>query len=500
MNTQPNDNNVSIMELPAIISLLCERANYPLLPEAKGTVSLFVRYLRRKAERGLAIIYTVDDVPTKGLPGQPGQTAAHKAHAKNPNRSVSLTLDEQALDGARIRFSASQAQQTPLVVQASGVLNADELGLSLQTFPADDRLPMLAASCDTTPQGPLFRALEGAAQATLGSTAWHLSSAEAIPVRYKPANRCVIRYNLTVEQDEPSTRRTLAIFGKVYTNPEQARSVYALTRKLYDEQGEDTTHRPILPRPLGISEELGLTFNEAVMPTAEGERLRTGIQALQPQVEQDRAGNITRIILPSEELQLTAQALARLHNSAVRPQQETPRSGAKEAKRARERAALIAARNPTQAAEVQSLAQELATRLETLQPDSYRPAHGGFKASQLLFHSHEVFVVDFDGFCLADAALDVGYFLAYLRPSGLWYQRPGMRQWFTEAAEAFLHAYQQAMRNNASEETVTGIVERARLYEAALLFKIATRRVNRLNSPRPRELAAMLREITLCLS
>jgi Phosphotransferase enzyme family len=494
MNTQPNDGNVSIMDLPAIISLLCERANYPLLPEANGTVNLFVRYLRRKAERGLAVIYTVDDVPV------PGQAASHKAHAKNPNRSVSLTLDEQALDGARIRFSASQAQQTPLVVQASGVLNANELGLSLQTFPADDHLPMLAASCDTTPHGPLFQALEAAAQTVLGSNAWHLSTAEAIPVRYKPANRCVIRYNLTVEQAEPSTQRGLAIFGKVYSNPEQARSVYALTRKLYDEQGEDTTSRPMLPRPLGINEELGLTFNEAVMPTTEGETLRTGIQALQPHVEQDRAGNITSIILPSEELQLTAQALACLHNSAVRPQQETPRSGAKEAKRARERAALIAARNPTQAAEVQHLAQELATRLETLQPDSYRPAHGGFKASQLLFHSHEVFVVDFDGFCRADAALDVGYFLAYLRPSGLWYQRPGMRQWFTEAADAFLQAYQQAMRNNhASEETVTGIVERARLYEAALLFKIATRRVNRLNSPRPRELAAMLQEIALCL-
>ena len=70
MNTQPNDSNVSIMELPAIISLLCERANYPLLPEAKGTVNLFVRYLRRKAERGLAVIYTVDDVPVKGQPGQ----------------------------------------------------------------------------------------------------------------------------------------------------------------------------------------------------------------------------------------------------------------------------------------------------------------------------------------------------------------------------------------------------------------------------------------------
>jgi thiamine kinase-like enzyme len=152
------------------------------------------------------------------------------------------------------------------------------------------------------------------------------------------------------------------------------------------------------------------------------------------------------------------------------------------------------------AVDVQLLAQELGTRLATLQPDVYRPAHGGFKASQLLFHSHQVFVVDFDGFCLADAALDVGYFLAYLRPSGLWYDRPGMRQWFEEAASVFIRSYRKAMAaSGVSEAAIEGILQRSQLYEAALLLKIATRRVNRLNSPRSRELSSMLREIATCL-
>jgi len=162
---------------------------------------------------------------------------------------------------------------------------------------------------------------------------------------------------------------------------------------------------------------------------------------------------------------------------------------------------LIAGHNPDQAQEVQRLAQQLATRLETLQPDAYRSAHGGFKASQLLFHSHRVFVVDFDGFCLADPALDVGYFLAYLRPSGLWYHHPGMMPWFQAAAEVFTTAYRQAMLElGVPQDAVDGILQRSRLYEAALLFKIATRRVNRLNSPRPKELAAMLEEVAACLS
>jgi len=56
------------------------------------------------------------------------------------------------------------------------------------------------------------------------------------------------------------------------------------------------------------------------------------------------------------------------------------------------------------------------------------------------------------------------------------------------------------LERGVAPSAVDGILERSHLYEAALLFKIATRRVNRLNSPRPKELAAMLSEIARCLS
>ena len=91
--------------------------------------------------------------------------------------------------------------------------------------------------------------------------------------------------------------------------------------------------------------------------------------------------------------------------------------------------------------------------------------------------------------------------LAYLRPSGLWYQRSGMRHWFEAAAEVFTTTYRQAMLElGVANTAIEGILHRSRLYEAALLFKIATRRVNRLNSPRRKELSAMLSEIAACLA
>ncbi len=489
-----SDTTLSILELPSVLTDLFARAHRPLLAGATGPLGLFVRYLRRKPGRGLAVIYAVDEL-----------RSSHKTRANDPNRAVSLTLDEQALDGAHIRFTAEQAQHASLEILPSGVLRAQDLGISVQAFPADGSLPALAASCDTTPHSPLFTALEQAAQAQLHDATWHLVAAQAIPVRYKPANRCVIRYHLQLEQG--TTQKTLTLFGKVYADPEQASSVQALQQQLYTEQAS-TSAVPLLPRPLGIIEQLGLTINEAVQPDQEqaqdtDERwnvLRTGTRALQPHIERGRGGVITNINIPEEELRLTAQALARIHSSIVRPGEATPRTGAKEAKRARERATLIAGRNAEQAAQVQQLAQELASRLEKAQPPTYRSAHGGFKASQLLFHSRRVFVVDFDGFCLADSALDVGYFLAYLRPSALWYHKAGMRQWFESAAEIFRTTYRQAMlAHNVDQNTIDGILERSRLYEAALIFKIATRRVNRLNSPRSHELSAMLDEIALCL-
>ena len=174
-------------------------------------------------------------------------------------------------------------------------------------------------------------------------------------------------------------------------------------------------------------------------------------------------------MIPHEELGLAAQTLAHLHTSSVYPTEHVLRTGAKEAKRARERAALIAVRYPAQAMEIQVLAQQLALRLETLQPDVYRPAHGGFKPSQLLFHSQHVFVVDFDGFCLADAALDVGYFLAYLRPSGLWYGRAGMRKWFEDASDVFTGSYRQAMTEHGVPQAAIDMRSMLRKSNGSLL-------------------------------
>ena len=97
--------------------------------------------------------------------------------------------------------------------------------------------------------------------------------------------------------------------------------------------------------------------------------------------------------------------------------------------------------SPNSAPVVRRVAGTLCAALAGLPTDVLRPAHGSYKASQLMVRDGAVFLVDFDQFCLADPALDVGYFLAYLRPAGLWYHRAGRRAWFEAAAETFRTAY-----------------------------------------------------------
>lgn len=122
--------------------------------------------------------------------------------------------------------------------------------------------------------------------------------------------------------------------------------------------------------------------------------------------------------------------------------------------------------------------------------------HGSFKPSQLLVCPHDrVVVTDLDACCVADPALDLGYFLAYLRPTSRWHGNGVARAQYDNAARCFRHEYAAAVvRAGGEARDVESALARAPIYEAALLLKIATRRVHRLNSPRPHELEAIIGE------
>jgi hypothetical protein len=451
---------------------------------------LCIRYLRRRPGRGLTVLCAAR-----------ARRAGAARAAAGPALPlwVTISIDEGALEGSRIRFGAPDIQHARPEEAVGGCVAMPSLGLAVEVFPADRRLSSLAASLSTDLRDPLVGQLELAARACLLDPAWHIRRARAEPVSYKPGSRCVIRYELELEKrsGERALRRELTMFGRVHDDPARARAVHAAAEQLYAAHGQDGSP-PIIPRPLGVAEPLGLSLSEAVGSDLPDQVVRTGLQVLRPRHPRG-VGQIMQLDIPAAELRAVGRALARLHTSGI----SLPRplgTAAREALRAAERAALIANHCPLLADSAQRLARELASRLRSLRPEVYAPVHGGFKPGQLLFRGERVFIVDLAGLCRADPALDVGYFLAYLRPGGLWYRRPGTRGWFVSAAARFLTAYRQALFDHGIDDrTSYGIRKRARLYEAATLFKLAVRRADRLTSPRPAELAAILGEIRACM-
>ena len=409
-----------------------------------------LRYLRRKSGRGLVAVFGPgdrDDIYT-------------------------VTVDE------------------PSLVEMSDDVTGS-FGLEVRGFPVDPQLPHLATVMAPSGHSPLAVALEAAARRVHDVLPdRQLLGIVAEPVRYKPGNRCVIRYRLSFGDPGTAGRtddatRTCTLVAKLYREQDEAQAARDLLARLRARGGAAWTARSLggVPGlPLALTEDLGSSRDR--VPA------RSGLDVVRP-------GSREAFAVVGR----AARALAELHTSGLDSGDLNRRTAAEEAGRAAKRARLLEQHVPQLAPLVRRVTDALCAELAALPADTVRPAHGSFKPSQLLVRDGALFVVDFDQVCLADPALDLGYFLAYLRPAGLWYRRAGRRAWFEAAADTFLSTYLSCLAERGESATTrAGVAARAPVFEAALLVKMAARRANRLHNPRPGEVTAMLDEVSRCLA
>ena len=442
----------------ALLAGLLADAPHPQQPPA-------LTYLRRKAGRGLVAVY--------------GTTS-------DQGRLYTVTVEEGALTGPA-GDRASAGSEPHWLGAWPGLVADPALGLAVQSFPTDRTLPALAAAMTPSTLAELWAALQAAGSAKLpGGAAWALHAAEAQPVRYKPGDRCVIRYQLVYQRPGPDgvDQAGASVIGKLYRESAQAAAAGALLRRL-----RRSTARDWSPAPLARVDSLALLLSEDLGGRHCDPPTCPGTDVVHP--GNPHAGGV---------ITAAARALADLHTSDTVVAGTPLRRGQDEAVKASKRAQVLSAYLPSLAPETDRISHEVCDRLRSLDPAGYRPAHGSYKPSQLLVRDASVFLVDFDQFCRADPALDVGYFLAYLRPAGLFYHRAGTREWFDTAAATFREAYLAALlEHGVPAADSTSILSRSAVYEAALLLKIAARRPNRLHSPRPGEVRTILDEIAGCL-
>ena len=397
-----------------------------------------LRYLRRKPGRGLVAVFG---------PGAVGDI-------------YTVTVDEQAL--------------------LAGPDAATLSGSTVQEFPVDPKLSQLDVVMSPSGHRALTEALESTARRMHAVPPERpLLGIAAEPVRYKPGDRCVLRYRLDFG-DPGAGPGTCTLIAKLYREPGEAQAADDLLSRLRGQAGLAWT-----ARALGVVPGLPLALTEDLGSSRDPVPAHSGLHVVHP-------GSADAV----EVVRRAARALAELHTSGLDSGDLSTRTGADEAVKAARRARLIEQYVPDLAPMVRQVADTLCAGLTGLPTDTLRSAHGSYKPSQLMVREGAVFLVDFDQFCLADPALDVGYFLAYLRPAGLWYRRAGRRAWFEAAADAFRTSYLHRLAERGeSTDTCAGIARRAPVFEGALLLKIAARRANRLHSPRPGEVAAMLDEV-----
>lgn len=403
----------------AVQSML--RAGYRLGP-------LQLTRAKFKPGRKLSAYFTF---PTVDAAGQPG----HLVHiAAAWQKDLEGAKDAEAL--GRLQQEADQAGLMP--VQRELWREDLDAGLRLQVWPFDPRFPQVVRLGTPSYVAGLFASL-GAAQ--------DLQQMPVVtPIRYRPGERHVLRYDLSV----PGQAQRL--YAKLYSNPQDAARAFGIANRVVDWLAQNN---PGLQgnRPQAMSQQDGVIF----YPHASGIPL---------------SGQLTRSRRwLAAQLRTIGRGLSILHNGPEILQSELKQNTfadeARVVKRASEHIQILL---PETYNRILAIVDEAADLYSSLPQEKPTFTHSDFKSDHLLTTSNGLTLIDFDTCTLTDPALDLGKFLADLE---WWFTRKGISG-VEEAQAELLKGY---VGEGEPDQILRERLARARLFHVLILVKIVARRV-----------------------
>jgi aminoglycoside phosphotransferase (APT) family kinase protein len=256
-----------------------------------------------------------------------------------------------------------------------------EHGCLVELFPADWRLPSLAAALSPA---------QGAVDV----------------LRYRPHVSCVLRFRL------PATDAV----GKLYADGERAARTFASLEALHGQAADG-----LVPAPVAFVESLRLVVMERVAGTS----LKAVLKRAASRDDVERA------------LVVAAETLCALH--ARQLQSEQPRLPQHQAEELRARATAVSLVAPALAGRIERVLDRSCALVDSMpHVDDLRCVHGDFKPSQLLLDGERATIVDLDRAAMGDPALDLGAFTAQLHKEALHRDQLDLRP----LAPRFLAAYE----------------------------------------------------------
>ncbi len=379
-------------------------------------------------------------------------------------------------DASRAKDYAAE-RLSPLAAQVLGrvevapltapVAVVQELGMALYAYPIDGELPTLAAATNESVAG---RAIEQLLSAS-GHRDVSIEACKAKPIHYNRRHRCMLRYQL-----ELAGERSLAVYGKVTSDDSGARIpeiVEALTATF---AGAGVA----LPECLGWHEDLQLVaFTEIPGAPRVAQLLKARLRGDASEEE----------VTLEDAVDVCGRIAAALHTSGLGLGEARPL----EIELARLRANLLPMRrlSPELEKQLSDWLDVVERRAASIPGTDLCQCHGDFSYTQLIFDGTNAGLVDFDNFCRAEPALDLGQFLAYLRYAGT------KAHASSSAAQQGGPSKDLAARFASSYVAAGGppeALDRVDLYEATNLVRMAEHAWQNLKSRRLDQIVALLRE------
>jgi hypothetical protein len=277
------------------------------------------------------------------------------------------------------------------------------LRMVMTTEPPDTVLEAMPALTDALEAPALVeRAIRTASPAYAGFRAGPCRPHVA---RYKPGSRCTVVYDLELPAGAPE-EWPRAVVAKTY-HGDKGRTAFDAMRALWAS--------PLRQAQVAIAEPLGFLPAEKVLVQRVIPHCRTLKELLRSSLATGRADAGTGLRSAIEE---TGRGLAALHRSGVQAVQTVTWDD--QVAEIREVIGRLSALVPALAGSTGSLLEQ-AERIAAAHPGQAPvPSHGSFRPAQVVLDdAGGIGFIDFDGFCMAEPAMDVAQFRATLRDVGL---------------------------------------------------------------------------------
>jgi hypothetical protein len=354
-----------------------------------------------------------------------------------PRKSEGPSL---AGDWSELQEEANRAGLMP--VQRELWRDIPESGMKLQLWPFDPEFPHLVRLGEPAHVAGML--------ASLG-IADHLKQPPVVtPIRYRPGERHVLRY-------EFSTPETLSgdgqrLYAKLYANAQDAAKAFGIANRVVDW--------------LTVND-MGLQGNR---PAAMSPEESVILYSHAPGIPLSRLLHRSRRWL-AKQLQMIGRGLAILHGAPETLQADLKQNNfGKEAKVVRRASEHIQVLLPDTHAKILEIVDEAEQDYARLPQEDPTFTHADFKADHLLSTPQGLTLIDFDTCTLTDPALDIGKFLADL---DWWFTLRGLSG--VEEAQAELR--KGYVGEGGPDQTIQERLKRARLFHVLILVKIVARRV-----------------------